>query len=258
MGSATLFRGRGVSLISMLVGLVLGLIAVLSMMSVYKGLVFRGTSIRVNAKQDTQVGTGLIAAHLDIQKVGYGVEANPSCVGASLGPSGAANTDLVLISSPVLATPLPATSSRLSGTAQTIGAVAAGAVTGSAVVWHWVETDGANRCSGLVATNGGLVRLAPMNCTNATQWNTLTWTMDSLIEAGSLPGAIVAAAATASTPIQFASPDKAVVFGAQRVASCTPFGAGVGLSALQLTITAGNSTSNLTSQATLCLPNLCQ
>lgn len=246
----------------MLVGLVLGLIAIVSMMSVYKGLIFRGTDIRINAKQDAQVSTGLIAVNLDIQKAGYGVEATPSCLGTTTqGPSATANTDLIIINNAILSAPLT-TSSTLTGTAQTISTTA---TAGSAVIWHWVDSTLGSLCSGLVATQGtlnpkkggGLIRLAPMTCTNATQWNSLTWTIDHLIADDTLPPAITAVAATSTAPAIPATPNKAVTFSALR-GSCTPFGAGAATQAVLLTVTAGNSTMNLASNTTLCLPNICQ
>lgn len=255
-------RQRGASLISMLVGLVLGLIAIVSMMSVYKVLVFRGTDLRTNAKQDAQVSTALIAVNLDIQKAGYGVEATPSCVGTTIqGPAAAANTDLVIVTNATLSAPLTA-SSTLAGTAQTITSAD---TAGSAVIWHWVDPTLGSRCTGLVATQGtfsprkggGLIRLAPMACTNATQWNSLTWAIDHLIADNTLPPEIAAVAATSTAPAIPATDNKAVTFSARR-GSCTPFGAGAATPATVLTVAAGNSTMNLESSTTLCLPNICQ
>ena len=216
--------------------------------------------MRTGAKQDSQISNALIAAQLDIQKAGYGVEAaSNSCLGATTpGPSAKANTHLVLISSAALATPLPAASSTLSGTGETIGASGATAVTGSALVWHWVQpgdsgNPDANLCSGLVvvpkdpqnpALGTGLVRLAGTNCTVPSNggtpwWSTQTWSMETLIEPGSLPSG------------------KAITFSAER-GSCVPFGAGTPTSAVLVTITGDNSTGALTSSTTLCLPNICQ
>ena len=250
-------RHRGASLISVMVGLVLGLIAVVSVMSVYKSLVFKGTDMRKNARQDSQVGMALLAASLDIQKAGYLVAAAPSCLGATVqGPAGKANDDFVLIAAPVLTPSLPASSRKLTGVAQSITGTAS---TGSAVIWHWIDpATEVSLCAGLVATQGtvsppkggGLVRLAPMACTNATQWAVLTWTIDHLIADDSLPAATGTVA------------NKAVEFSAWRQ-SCLPFGAGVQAqssppNALRLDMTAGNSTPVLASKAALCLPNICQ
>ena len=255
-------RQRGISLISTLVGMVLGLIAILSILSVYRGLVFRSTDIRANAKQDAQVSEGLIALNLYMQKAGYGIEATPSCLGSAIsGPAAAANTDLVVVSGATLSAPL-ATSSTLSGTAQTISTTAAA---GSAVIWRWIDPTQGSLCAGVVASQGtlspkkggGLIRLAPMSCTSATQWNALTWVTDYLIADDTLPPAVAAVAATATTPATPATMNKAVSFSALR-GSCTLYGAGPAAPAVIVTVTAGNSTMNLTSSTALCLPNVCQ
>jgi Tfp pilus assembly protein PilW len=238
-------RQHGVSLISTLVGLLLGLIAILGAASVYRTLVFKSLDMKTRAKQDFSVNAAMLATDIDISKAGYGVEhATASCLGATPGPSATANTDFILLTGAALATPAGA-SSTVTGTAATIAGIGSAAVTGNAVIWHYLEAN-AHKCAGLVATQGGLVRLAPMTCTNATDWNTLNWTLQKLIEYNTLP------AATGS----FA--DKSVVFGASRTGSCSPFKSSAGLPAVELTITAGNSAANLLSTQSLCLPNICQ
>lgn len=235
----------GASLISLMIGLLLGLIAILGSATVYRTLVHKSVDMKTRAKQDFLVNAALLTTDLDLSKAGYGVEhSSASCLGATPGPSGTANTDLIVLTNAVLTTPASA-SSRLSGSAATIAAAGAAAVTGNALIWHYLEAT-AHQCAGLVATQGGLVRLAPMSCTSAADWATLSWTLQALIEYNTLP----AASGTIA--------DKAVVFGASKSASCAPFNASAGRPAVTVSVTAGSSAANLSSSQTLCLPNICQ
>lgn len=237
---------RGVSLIGIMVGLMLGLIAVLAATSVYKTLVFKSIDIKSRSKIDFSVNASMVSVDIELSKAGFGVEASTnSCLGPSLaGPAAAANTDLILLNNSAL-TSSTSSASRISGTSTTIGNVGGTAVTGNGLVWHWLES-GAHRCAGLVAEDGGLRRLGPMDCTNAQEWDELTWPIHTLIESGTLPGA--------SGSIT----DKAVQFTARRVASCIPYQIAAGGSAVELVMRAGSGAADLSTQQAICLPNICQ
>lgn len=233
-------RQSGTSLISMLVGAFLATIGLVSMASVFKTVVYRSVDSRVSAKQDTQVALALVTLPIALSKAGYGIgAASNSCAGATTaGPAGSANTDLVVIRDPVLASENTQTVT-LGGTQQTIGALGSAATVGKAVVWHWND-GGADRCAGLVSTAGGLRRLAPRNCSDATQWNAGTWTAQDLIAPSTL------------------SESSAVSFTASRVASCAPYGMGTSSPGVLISASAGNSTASLSTRESICLPNICK
>ncbi len=227
---------RGATLISTMIGLLLGLLAVLSVMTLYKTQVNQTLQTRINTSIDAQVASALLVTQLEMQQAGFGVEsASNSCLGlTAAGPSGTANTDLVLLSAATL------TGTTLAGTVQSIGAVGQAAVTGNAMVWRSVDAGSASRCSGLIAMQGGLKLLPRVTCTNASAWAGATWTpAQDVIPADTLPL------------------DKAMVFSA-RMTSCAPFGRIATSPGLELTTTVGQSMNNITSGAISCIPNICR
>lgn len=234
---------RGATLISTMIGLLLGLFAVLSVMTLYKTQVNQTFQTRTNTSIDGQVAAALMTTQLEVQRAGFGVEVvaavSPavtpnSCLGtATAGPNGTANTDVVLLSGATL------TGNTLAGTAQTIGMTA---VTGNAVVWHSVDASAASTCSGLIAVGGGLKLLPSVTCTDATTWASWTWTAASVQDVV-VPGTL--------------SAGKAMAFSA-KMASCTPFGRGTLSSVLELTTSVGQSVNNITSSAISCIPNICR
>ena len=233
---------RGATLISTMIGLLLGLFAVLSVMTLYKTQVNQTFQTRTNTSIDGQVAAALMTTQLEVQRAGFGVEVvaavSPavtadSCLGpATAGPSGRANTDVVLLSGATL------TGNTLAGTAQTIGTTAA---TGNAVVWRSVDASAASTCSGLIAVGGGLKLLPSVTC-DATSWASRTWTAASVQDVV-LPDTL--------------SAGKAMAFSA-KMASCTPYGRGTSSTVLQLTTSVGQSTDGITSSVVSCIPNICQ
>lgn len=73
-------RQRGVSLVSTMVGLTLGLLSVLAMLSVYMTQVrqIEGTSaepgVRARSALDGQLALGLLSLQFDMQQAGFGIE----------------------------------------------------------------------------------------------------------------------------------------------------------------------------------------
>lgn len=231
---------QGSSLIATLVGLGLGCIALAGMASVFKAASFRSVDSRIAAKHDTQVAMALVTLPAAMSKAGYGIgAASNSCTGASVaGPSGTANTDLVVIRAASATSPTSATTT-ISGTQQTIGALGAAPVSGQGVVWHWNDA-GTDRCAGVVSYGGGLKRLPAVACSDATQWDTLTWAPQSLISPNTLPN------------------NGTVGFSASKVASCAPYGMGTSNSGVLVTASVGNSSTGLSTNESICLPNICK
>lgn len=231
---------RGATLISTMIGLLLGLFAVLSVMTLYKTQVSQTVQTRTNTSLDGQVASALMVTQLEMQLAGFGVEAaSNSCLGsAAAGPSGTVNTDVVLLSGATL------TGATLAGSAQTIGAAGAVAVTGNAVIWRSVDASAVSVCAGLIAVGGGLKLLPTISCTDATAWASRTWTATLVQE--------VVSAGTLSTT------GKAMTFSARMVASCAPFGRNTAGPGLELTATVGQSMDNITSSVISCIPNICK
>ncbi|MCL7714510.1 PilW family protein [Stenotrophomonas mori] len=71
-------RGQcGQSLISMMVGLVISLITIAAMLVLYKTMVTVSSDASRAALRDGQMAAGLLAAQLDLQAAGFGVEPAP-------------------------------------------------------------------------------------------------------------------------------------------------------------------------------------
>ena len=150
---------RGVSLISTLIGMVIAMIAVTAVMAAYQNTLATIVPATQNAQTDGQRVAGLLRANKLLQGAGYGITA------ATFG------TDIVVLSGAGLS------GSTLSGTSQT-GSTAVG----NAVVWG-MDTGVGYTCEGLyAASTGGLRRLVPVTCTAATQFGSLTWTAETMVD----------------------------------------------------------------------------
>lgn len=227
----------GATLISTMVGLMLGLMASVAVLMAYRTIALQSGAANGASLRTALGSTALFAAQADLQRAGFGVESSSSnCAGsAQSSASGTANTDFVLLSGASLSA-----AGALTGTATTIAAAGGTLQTGNALIWHWLEGS-THRCAGLVAgssTAGGLKTLRPVNCTAATAWSTTTWTGADYIPAGQFTGS------------------SALQFSAIRSTSCWPYGKGPASGAtpgLLVTLSVGTG-----SVYTLCLPNICK
>ena len=232
----------GVTLISTLVGLLLGLFAALSIMSIFKTQAKAVIQHRTTSALDGQVATALLVTELEMQRAGWGVEAaaGSSCLNAAAGPSGTANTDFVVVAGVTADNDFSAVN-WADGTAQAIGASGTAAVNGNAVFWRWVNDANVSTCSGLLSISGGLYQLTDKACGDATDWDG-TWSLDNL------------------TPLvhrNTLNADQAVSFAVRRT-TCTPYGRMTAGNGVQVTVSAGQSTNDLSSSVTSCIPNICQ
>ena len=251
----------GVSLISTMVGLLMGMVAIVGVMSVYKVLIYRGGDIRMAAKQEAQVQASMMTVQMDILSAGYGVEADTnSCLGVGKpGPSASANKDLILIANASLPDSDHGNDegggdkhgrSHSLGNHATHQTIGNSAVAGNALVWH-TKIGGVERCAGLIATDGGLFKLTSRtNCSDATDWDQLAWTTESLIAKNTLKEKTTSAGAAV---------DDAVSINVRKVASCSPFGSIPVTSAVAVVLSMGHSmATDARATATICLPNICQ
>jgi type II secretory pathway component PulJ len=171
-----LSKGRlgGFTLISMLVGLVIGLLCIAAMLALYRSLINTSTQITQQAAKDGQVATGSLISQQQLQQSGFGIT------------NAAPGTDLVVLTGAALA------NGQLSGNAvASYGAT----VTGNAIVWGYNPTiisgtanPAGYLCEGLVITSNGLQWLSPVSCTNAAQWQSLSWQSNQLATTSSLGG----------------------------------------------------------------------
>ena len=217
-------RQRGITLISLMTGLVISMVLVLATLMLFQRMVRASTAARMDAQADAQRSAAFLSAGIAAQEAGYGIDAAQ------------AGTHLVVLTNAALA------DSALSGTPASLGA------TGNAVVWAENAT-GARRCSALLAPSpsdkGGLRKLGPVTCANAAAFSDLDWT------ATALPLMDARTAPVADAP---AAPLVAITW---RAAACTPFGiaAGTGAPKVLLTLTAANS-NGVELESSQCLANV--
>ena len=217
-------RQRGITLISLMTGLVISMVLVLATLMLFQRMVRASTAARMDAQADAQRSAAFLSAGIAAQEAGYGIDAAH------------AGTHLVVLTSAALA------DSALSGTPASLGA------TGNAVVWAENAT-GARRCSALLAPSGsgqgGLRKLGPVPCADAAAFSALAWTT-------ALPLMDAPTAPVADPP---AAPLVAITW---RAAACTPFGIAAGTGAPEkvlLTLTAANS-NGVVLETSQCLANV--
>lgn len=154
------YRQSGVSLISLLIGLLISMVALLGMLSLY-GTVVKST---VESTRDARIAgersSALLVAGMQLQGAGYGID------GAALGD------DLLLLAG----TSLDRDGGSLSGGTNVIG-------NGNTLIWR-TRPDGATTwCSGLHAPSsagqGGLYLLQPQSCSAITSVS--TWEIRPLL-----------------------------------------------------------------------------
>lgn len=230
---------HGIGLLTTLIGLLIGSLSALAMMTMFRSVVQNAIGARENAAHDGVVASALLAVQQDIQKAGFGIEsatAAANCANlAQTGPSATVNSDLVLISNAALSSS-SSSSITLSGSALNVTATPQ---EGNALIWRWID-GGQSYCAGVVAAEGGLRALRQRTCSSATNWSALAWSSTELIPRGIL------------------TDSKAFRFTQVRKTSCWPYGKASNLSGVSLTLVAGNSSSGLSSSQTVCLPNICR
>lgn len=234
----------GSSLMSTMVGLALGMIGILAMLSVFQTMAKANAGAGASATADGSIASGMLGAQIDIQKAGFGIESTTnSCLGSSTaGPSGTGNTDLVLISGAQLSG-----SGVMTGSEQTITGTP---IAGNAVVWHWIE-NGNEQCQGLLATAGGLLTLAPVACDSAHEWSSLAWTSAPLIETGTI-------SSFPADPNDTSNPFSQSGFFKATSSACSPFGKASGSTSARVSFAAGNRFTGGASIASVCIPNICK
>jgi hypothetical protein len=187
----------GLSLISLMVGMVISMMAVLGALALYRSTtqtVFGDGGLVRNSVQDGQLASGLLSAQIALQGAGYGLPAPSTGSHFLLLTNALLNPDALTLSGTVLN-------------------VTAAAQNGNAVVWISNPNQSANsadyRCSGLVSDPSTralyLIQSSGACSPLTTQWNKITWLRRTLVESGVLA--------------------QAVTLSVQKDSACWPFGA---------------------------------
>ena len=236
-------------MISTMVGLFIGLFALLSMVSLFKVQARQTIQTKGTTRIDGQISLGFVAAQLEMQKSGFGLEdtssASNTCEGnLTPGRKGRVNQDFVMLKNASINA-----AGNLSGNVVTINPAGGVLATGNALVWHW-NNGTTDQCSGLISQGGGLKLLQDIACTDATQWSTLTWPtaqVQDVVAVNTLN--FIPKASTLNV-------DKSFSFSAS-MGSCAPFGRSTSAPALTVTTTAGQSMQAVAVSNDVCIPNIC-
>jgi Tfp pilus assembly protein PilW len=224
----------GASLISMMVGMVIALFAVIAGLSLYRNAVsnvYGSNGVVPSSVQDGQLASGLLSAQIALQGAGFGIV------------SAASGSHFLMLSNGALA------NNRLSGTVATITGTAA---TGNTLIWisnpNLSASSASYTCNALVSDSGtrALYLLQASNCSPlATQWSQISWT-------------------TSATLIAPAAMSSAITFSANNASGCWPYGAvpkamssyEAPSAAVSVGIGYSSSVSGSSNSYTLCLANL--
>lgn len=194
-------RQRGLTLISLMIGLVLSSLCILAMLGLYRNLVQAAVVATQDANQDGQLAAGLLSAQMELQSAGFGID------------SGASNS-------------LQRTTITLDGQNPV------------ALLWRFRDASG-YQCRGLVdrgasdAASGRPVRLLSLlqangGCTAGSSLAGLNWNVRQDLAQLQVP------AAQQSAPVALVEFSVAAV-------DCAPFGQGSKARHPQVTLTAQSS-----------------
>jgi hypothetical protein len=195
-GTSVRSRETGVTIISLMVGIFISMLAVLGTLSIYKAAtrsIFGTGGMVATATQEGQLASSLLTAQLLLQEAGFGI------------PAAATGTHFILQSG----TALDASTNMLGGgTPSTIGAAP---VNGNVLLWEsnsGLSAASADyQCAGLLydtASQSLLVLRVGNGCHPiSSRWNAVAWTVTKI--AGPL-----------AQPVDFS---------AKNAAGCWPFGA---------------------------------
>lgn len=180
-------RQRGYSLISIMVGMIVAMLATISIMSLYRVVIHNlfdsNSGIQQRSAQDRQLATGLLTIQNLVQGAGFGV-ASPST-----------NKQFILLTGTTLNT--------ISGNSQltaagTLQAIASSSVSGNAIFWEinkTLDTNSSNWvCQGLLSdqtTKAVYFLTSTTSCHPVyTQWSSQTWSVTRIISPNTLADAL--------------------------------------------------------------------
>jgi len=150
-----LMKQRGVTMLSLMIGMAISLIATVGLLTVYHDALQVTVHTQAHTTTDGQLASVLMRTAASTADAGYGIS-TPTY-----------GTHFVVLTGANL------NAGTLTGTLATVPVIAGN--TANAVVW--ATMNGATmQCAGFYApTIGGLEYLNPTPCTNASAWGTLAW-----------------------------------------------------------------------------------
>lgn len=166
---------RGLSMLSLMVGLVLGSMAVAASITLYRVNLRQSVDARETTQQDVESALAMQAVSSLVMQAGFGIR-------SVSGPSASADTDIVLLRNAQF---VDGVGGRLQAELQSLLATSNGAtVVGNALVWSWspsAQLPDEVWCAGLVSVGGALLHLTPARCASAgTDWSAIDWQVQTI------------------------------------------------------------------------------
>lgn len=145
----------GATLISLLVGMLISMFAVLGALTMYRTVAYQQATGKEMASADTSMTSAVLSLQIDLQSAGFGQT------------NAATGNDFLLLQNATLVNgQLAGTQASLSGTEQT----------GNAVVWGELDDLTTYTCHALLATSSALLVLSvSAGCSSAADWASNSW-----------------------------------------------------------------------------------
>lgn len=143
-----MYKQKGVTLISLMVGLVISLLAVVAMLGIYSNTTKKTAVLSHDTRTDSEKIASIMSLHMSLRNAGFGIE------------DAAIGTDLILLTSASFS------NGSLTGSASNNN--------GNAIVWS-EKTNANSQCSGFILREKDIIFFPPVNCINANNWSTVNW-----------------------------------------------------------------------------------
>ena len=182
---------RGITIISLLVGLVISMLCILASLSLYKNLIFVAAESKVDAMHDGQVSSALLTLQKEVSSAGYGIDG--------------ADADDIKVRRVAASAPNP-------GTIELLWRYTSGGVTVCRGVMETAET----RVAGGTSYRTLNIRTATAGCDQTVDLTTLNWTTVTTIGQWPVIGGLATHITNNQTLFNFVVSEQV----------CSPYGAG--------------------------------
>lgn len=152
-------KQKGSSLISLMIGLSIGLATMLTMFEINTMVQSNTFSQNEILKEDNSSMTALLSIQQQLSKAGYGIEESNS-------PSATKNVDIIVVSNASLI------NDKISGFKETINEISP--VKGNAILYRYYD-DVTSMCAGIYGANAGIYALLGQECNSLDNFESIEW-----------------------------------------------------------------------------------
>lgn len=190
-------KNKGFSLPSLMVGMLVSLVVILSAMTLYRHSVMSSASSTLASTRSGSAESALLSSLGKMQQAGFGI---------TYVNSATITSNLVVLNNASI------TGTTLSGTAKTVPTGTGTAVSGNAIIFGWQNpTTSAYSCMGYVFQNNQYIALTASSCSSAANWSSVSWTQMQMVGAGMSNTSNFTVSYTACSPFGFTTTTSAPV-----------------------------------------------